>query len=100
MFTVLIAEKEYIDAIQPENKLFFEPFLDNKELEFCYWNPAGQNLEDSVPGLLDVVGRRKDWRAVIINNVSAERLKAQNPFDVVDTTALFGLTAPALQPDE
>jgi len=100
LFTVLIAEKEHIDAIQQENKLFFEPFLDNKELAFCYWNPAGQNLEDSVPGLLDVVGRRKDWRAVIINNVSAERLKAQNPFDVVDTTALFGLTAPALQPDE
>ena len=100
MFTVLIAEKEHIDAIQQENRLFFEPFLNNKELAFCYWNPQGQCLEDAVPGLLDTVGRTKEWRAVIINNVSAECLKAQNPFDVVDTTALFELTAPAAQYDE
>ena len=51
MFTVLIAEKQHIDAIQQENKLFFEPFLESKKLAFCYWNPAGQSLEDSVPGL-------------------------------------------------
>ena len=62
LFTVLIAEKPYIDAIRLENKLFFEPFLENKELAFCYWNPQGQNLQDSVPELIDTVGRRKDWK--------------------------------------
>lgn len=72
MFTVLIAEKEHIDAIQQENKLFFEPFLESKELAFCCWNPAGQSLQDSVPGLRDAVGRRKEWRAVIINNCNIE----------------------------
>ena len=100
MFTVLIAEKEHIDAILKENKLFFEPFLESKEAAFCYWNPAGQNLEDSVPGLLDAVGRRRDWRAVIINNCDNESSKLRNPFDVVDHSALDSLVAPSQQPQD
>ena len=99
MFTVLIAEKEHIDAIQQENKLFFEPFLESKELAFCYWNPAGQNLQDSVPGLMEAVGRRKNWRAVIINHCTAEALKSRNPFDVVDYSGLESLEAPSPKPD-
>lgn len=97
MFTVLIAEKEHIDAIREENKLFFEPFLENKELAFCYWNPEGQCLEDAVPGLQDVVGRTKLWRAVIINKTEAEHLKQQNPFDVVSCKNLNDLTQPPQQ---
>ena len=100
LFTVLIAEKEHIDAIQQGNKLFFEPFLENKELAFCYWNPAGQNLEDSVPGLLDAVGCRKAWRAVIIHNCTEDLLKTRNPFDVVDCSAVGALAHPGHQPDE
>ena len=100
MFTVLIAEKEHINAIQQDNTLFFEPFLENKELAFCYWNPAGQNLQDSVPGLLDAVGRRKDWRAVIINNCSADCSKNRNPFDTVDHSALDALVPPERQPKD
>ena len=99
LFTVLIAEKEHIDAIQQGNKLFFEPFLENKELAFCTWNPAGQNLYDSVPGLLDAVGRKKDWRAVIINSCTPESLKARNPFDVVEHSALAALVEPNRQPE-
>ena len=98
MFTVLIAEKEHIDAIRQENNLFFEPFLENKDLAFCYWNPEGQTLTESVPGLYDAVGRRKEWRAVIINNPSEEFLKARNPFDVVDYSAVNSLDVPNSQP--
>lgn len=98
MFTVLIAEKEHIDAIRKENRLFFEPFLEIKEMAFCYWNPEGQSLQDAVPGLMDAVGRRKDWRAVIINNCTAESSKSRNPFDVVEHSALDSLTAPDQQP--
>ena len=100
LFTVLIAEKMHIDAIQQSNKLFFEPFLENKELAFCYWDPKGQSLQDSVPGLQDAVGRRKDWRAVIVNNCTAQSSKMQNPFDVVDNSVLASLTAPRQQPGE
>ncbi len=100
MFTVLIAEKEHIDAIQQDNKLFFEPFLKNKEISFCYWNPMGQNLADSVPGLLDAVGRKKVWRAVIINPVTSDSIKMRNPFDIVDYSAVSAMTPPKAQPDK
>ena len=99
MFTVLIAEKQYIDAIRLENKLFFEPFLKNKELAFCYWNPEGQNLIDSVPGLVDTVGRKKEWKAVIINSCTDEQAKKKNPFDVVDCKELFDLNKPNQCPE-
>ena len=98
MFTVLIAEKEHIDAIRQGNTLFFEPFLESKDLAFCYWDPKGQCLQDAVPGLLDVVGRRKDWRAVIINNCTIKSSKKRNPFDVVDYSALSEITMPERQP--
>ena len=100
LFTVLIAEKPYIDAIKLENKLFFEPFLENQELAFCYWNPEGQNLQDSVPGLIDIVGRRKDWKAVIVHNCTEEQAKQKNPFDIVDSNELFDLIAPAQNPTD
>ena len=99
MFTVIIAEKEHIDAIQQENKLFFEPFLESKELAFCYWNPEGQSLYDSVPELMDTVGRNKKWRAIIINNCKGDMLKARNPFDVVDNSSVNALSVPVRQPD-
>ena len=95
LFTVLIAEKDHIEAIQQSNKLFFEPFLESKELAFCHWNPAGQTLQESVPGLQDAVGRRKQWRAVIINNCNIKTSKMRNPYDCVDCSALSSLKAPA-----
>lgn len=98
MFTVLIAEKPYIDAIRLENKLFFEPFLENKELAFCYWNPRGQNLMDSVPDLIDTVGRKKEWKAIIIHNCTDEQAKQKNPFDIVDCSELKDLTEPSQNP--
>ncbi|MBE6941571.1 MAG: hypothetical protein E7455_04765 [Ruminococcaceae bacterium] len=94
MFTVLIAEKEHINAIRKENKLFFEPFLENKELAFCEWNPAGQSLSEAVPGLYDAVGRCSQWRAIILNEGTPELRKTQNPFDAVDFTALKELPEP------
>ncbi len=98
LFTVLIAEKPYIDAIRLENKLFFEPFLENKELAFCYWNPKGQSLEESVPDLVDTVGRKKDWKAIIIHNCTDDQAKQMNPFDIVDCGELTDLTEPSQNP--
>ena len=96
LFTVLIAEKHYIDAIRLENKLFFEPFLDNKELAFCCWNPSGQSLSDSVPELIDTIGRKKEWRAVVINGCTDELSRQKNPFDVVDISVIDKIPVPSL----
>ena len=100
MFTVLIASYDHIDAIQQRNKLFFEPFLESKELALCPWDPAGQTLQEAVPGLLDAVGRCKSWRAVIINNCTIKDSKDRNPYDVVDTSAIKALTMPSDRPGE
>lgn len=100
MFTVFIAKKEHIDAIQQENKLFFEPFLESKELALCEWYPEGQNLSDSVPRLQDAVGRRKQWRAVLIQPTEGELLKARNPFDVVDTSSIVMPDVPPERPTQ
>lgn len=98
MFTVLIAEKEHIDAIRQGNKLFFEPFLESKDLAFCYWNPAGQTLQEAVPGLLDEVGRKREWRAVVVNNCTVKSSKTRNPFDVVDYSEIAAMPMPDRQP--
>ena len=97
LFTVLIAEKEHIDAIQQGNNLFFEPFLKNKELAFCQWNPLGETLGEAVPGLLDIVGRKEEWRAVILNNSDAKFIDKQNPFDVVDFNKISSIESPNRQ---
>ncbi len=94
MFTVLIAEKSYIDAIRTDDKLFFEPFLNNKDLAFCYWNTKGQTLKEAVPELQDIVGKKKEWRAIIINNLSEEIARLRNPFDVVNHESLDELVEP------
>ena len=96
----VVARSFLASAIRQENKLFFEPFLENKELAFCYWNPMGQNLYDSVPGLVDAVGHRKKWRAVIVNSHNEKSLKMQNPYDVVDYRALSDLKETNPQPEE
>lgn len=100
MFTVLIAEKEHIDAIQNKNKLFFEPFHDSKDIAFCYWNPMGETLLESLPGLIDAVGRRKEWRAVIIHHVNDENRKKRNPFDMIEAQELIDLKTPEYLPKE
>ncbi len=98
MFTVLIAEKRYIDAIQQENKLFFEPFLGKNNFAFCVWKPEGQTLNESVPDLFDIVARKKEWRAVIIHSANVEQLKKQNPYDLVDNSKISALPKPQDRP--
>ena len=100
MFTVLIAEKEHIDAIRQENKLFFEPFLENKELAFCEWNPGGETLSEAVPGLYDTVGRQRQWRAIILERTDKDLIKTQNPFDSVPADELKNLQIPSPQPEK
>ena len=80
MFTVIIAEKEHIEKTE-EYGLFLKPFLASGDVVFCQWNPRARTLEDMLPALSDVVGRRKVWRAVIVSDEAG--ILKQNPFDMV-----------------
>ena len=98
MFTVIIAEKEHIQAVQQENRLFFEPFLKKQELAFCEWDPEGQTFFEAVPGLAAAVGRKKDWRAVLV--CPGKSRKDLNPYDVVKNAAQLVSDKPAAEPVE
>ena len=54
LFTVLIASYDHIDAIQQRNKLFFEPFLESKEL--ALW-PAELGIAKEAESFADYT----DW---------------------------------------
>lgn len=80
MFTAIIAQKELIDKVN-EYRLFLSPFLNKKDVVFCEWNPEGERLSEMLPALAETVGRRKEWRAVIVCDEA--RLETRNPFDMV-----------------
>ena len=96
MFTVIIAEEEHIKAIREKNRLFFEPFLKQKDLVFCAWNTEGQSFKEAVPGLANAVGRKREWRAIIVAPRGGEDL--QNPFDLVDPEPLLSIPRPVMEP--
>ena len=96
MFTVIIAEEEHIKAIREKNRLFFEPFLKQKDLVFCAWNTEGQSFKEAVPGLVNAVGRKREWRAIIVAPRGGEDY--QNPFDLVDPEPIFAIPKPAVEP--
>lgn len=81
MFTVIIAEKEYLQKIE-EYKLFLKPFLSSPDLVMCEWDTDKKGISEMVPALAKKVGRRKDWRAIII--CDEKGIEQQNPFDLVD----------------
>ena len=81
MFTVVIAEKEHLDAIK-DNHLFLEPFLKNQEIAFCEWRPDETEFSEMVPTLEQTVSCVEKWRAIVV--ATDEGLYQKNPFDLVD----------------
>ncbi len=80
MFTAIIAQKEYIDKVNVYS-LFLKPFMDPKHVAFCEWNPEGTTLAEMVPELPEAIGRRTEWRALII--CDEDGIRQKNPFDLV-----------------
>ncbi len=84
MFTAIIAEKEYIDKTK-DYELFLAPFLASPDVAFCEWIKDAPTFAEMVPTLADTVGRREQWRAIIICDEAG--LTKKNPFDLVSETA-------------
>lgn len=81
LFTVIIAEKDYIDKIK-EYELFLGPLVKDGGITFAEWNTEGERFQEMLPTIGEQVGRREEWRTVIICN--EDGLYQQNPFDLVD----------------
>lgn len=81
MFTVVIAEQSYLDDLKRFSP-YLEPYMKNKDVTYCCWNPDGQTLDEAVPGLDRTVSIAKDWRAVIICGTpdQGEMNRRRNPF--------------------
>ncbi|MCQ2538946.1 MAG: hypothetical protein MJ114_00720 [Acetatifactor sp.] len=80
MFTVVIAEKSHIDAIE-EYGIFLKPLLKKSNIHFCEWVPGENNLTLSVPNLRETVGSRDEWRAILLCDESG--IGEKNPFDQI-----------------
>ncbi|MDR1764711.1 MAG: hypothetical protein LBR77_01155 [Lachnospiraceae bacterium] len=82
MFTVVFADDDFIRHAD-EYRLILQPFFDNKRVKFGPWDPSGETLAQMCPGLRDLVGQEREWRAVVIVPSQGFEIQAQNPFDVV-----------------
>ena len=78
MFTVVIAEKNHIDAIR-EYDIFLKPLIEKSDVHFCEWRPEEDTLTYAVPKLREVVGNREEWRAIVV--CDERGLREKNPFD-------------------
>lgn len=82
MYTVVIAEKEHIEAFD-EYAMYLEPFRKKTQFALCMWNPeASGSLYDLVPELERLVDRREEWRAIIL--CDERGLAKRNPFNVIE----------------
>lgn len=61
--------------------MFLKPFLETGDVKFCLWNREAERLAEMLPTLAETVGRRKEWRAVIVCDEAG--IHTQNPFDLV-----------------
>jgi|GEM_PF-6250983 len=77
MFTVVIAEKKFINKYE-QYKTFLSPMLDKDKFAFCYWDREGENLEEMLPDLYELIQYKNDWKAVILNQ---DGLNELNPFN-------------------
>ena len=77
MFTVIIAEKDILDGFD-KYKLFLTPLLQYCDTAFCEWNRDAESFEAMVPSLVNIIAKKHDWRAVIIQSAGRHQ---KNPFD-------------------
>jgi hypothetical protein len=77
MFTVIIAEKDIIEAFE-KYRLFLTPLLQSNNFKFCEWDPEAESINKMAPALHDMIAGQNDWRAVILQSAGRHQ---KNPFD-------------------
>ena len=89
MYTVIIAERKFIDLYE-ELSVFIKPLL-SPEIVFCEWDRNGKNVYEMLPDLKKLTEFHKEWRALIVNQDGLDKV---NPFDFTGYKDAFPGPAP------
>lgn len=81
MFTVILYDPE-MQKFLKEYMSFIQPFAKRNDFALCRWNPAGVTINEAIPELYDIVGERKEWRAIVLHHHFCDAGK--NPYDVFE----------------
>lgn len=79
MYTVVIAERKVLKLFDKYRFLLVQ-LLDNEEVVFCEWNRKAESINSMTQSLLKLVGKRTEWRALILNTEGQDKI---NPFDMI-----------------
>ena len=89
MLTVIFFQKSsqpFIDRY----KTLFQPYIDERKIDFCFWDEDGTEPKDTIKELTGIVHGVKEWRALIalppnedLSKSEKQYLKTRedNPFD-------------------
>ena len=64
MLTVIFFQKSsqpFIDRY----KTLFQPYIDERKIDFCFWDEDGTEPKDTIKELTGIVHGVKEWRALI-----------------------------------
>lgn len=77
MYTVVICEKKILKKLEKYH-LLLDPLLKSREVVFFEWYKKADSLSAMVPELSTAVGKRTEWRAILVSSDGKEKI---NPFD-------------------
>ena len=92
MYSVIIHSKK-TKKILEEYKFIFDRFIGRDDVGFCKWNENGKDIKTALPGLLNMIDDKEEWRAIIVRYcddvpMSKYDTAPDNPYDFDEITHL------------
>lgn len=92
IYSVLIQTKETLNNFETFRELFLYA-IEKNDIGICEWNIWGEDVESALPGLVEMVDDKEEWKAIIVldENPSDKSTltsnNCENPFDFISGTA-------------
>ena len=85
MYSVLIQNQKTIQVFQDYYPLFLE-LISEGRLGMCRWVESGRTIDTALPGLMDLVEDKEEWRAIVVrledeNDMSRYKSVPGNSYD-------------------
>ncbi len=90
MFTIVICSDTLYTDCTKTYREFLEPLCKEGDFAFCCWNPAGNSLDEAVPGLKALLDGKGAWRALVVLDrevYGEENIAKRNPYNFTDSTS-------------